>query len=329
MKRANGIFEQIIERENLRTAFYRAAKGRRHYATVRQFADDLEANLKVMGEQIESASVSLGQSTQFTIRDPKPRTITAPCFRERVLHHAVINICEPVFERSLIADTFACRTGKGRIACLNRAKQFSMSFGRAVKMDVRKYFDSISHDTLKSLLRRRFKDRRLLELLDRIVDCHETSAGRGLPIGSLSSQHFANFYLSRLDRFVKESLRVRGYVRYMDDFVFWAPDSFRLTEVSEAVSGFLSSELQLTVKPITRTYATRHGIPMLGCRVFPTHLTLHRRSRSRFRARMRELAGCSEDEIQVRGVSLCAFTTAGGTRSWQFRTRVIQDCFGE
>ena len=152
----------------------------------------------------------LGVYHQFTIFDPKERLITAPCFRERVLHHAIMNVCEPVFERWLIADTFACRKGKGRIVALERARTFAGRFPFFLKFDIRKYFDSISHDDPVGPAAADLQGpSRLLMLLDRIIAAYETAPGRGLPIGSLTSQHFANFYLGWFDRFVKEDLGVR------------------------------------------------------------------------------------------------------------------------
>ncbi len=147
-----------------------------------------------------------------------------------MLHHALTLVCEPVFERLLIADTFACRRGKGREAAVERAKQFARRYPWFLKLDIRKYFNSIDHERLLWLLGRKFKDRRLLDLFGRIIASYEVTPGRGVPIGSLTSQHFANFYLAGLDRFVKEGLRAGGYVRYMDDFVVWDENRTRLAD---------------------------------------------------------------------------------------------------
>jgi RNA-directed DNA polymerase len=127
-----------------------------------------------------------------------------------------MNVCEPVFERWLISDTFACRQGKGRLAALDRARKFAACHPFFLKLDVRRYFDSVPHDVLYRRLDRLIKDPRLLCLLHRIIGSFSTTPGRGLPIGSLTSQHFANAYLGALDRFVKERLRVTGYVRNQD-----------------------------------------------------------------------------------------------------------------
>lgn len=152
----------------------------------------------------------------------------------------------------------------------------------------------------------------------------------GLPIGSLTSQHFANFYLGAFDRFVKEQLRVPGYVRYMDDMVLWGDSSAELTSHLAACREFLTGELRLEPKPAPYINRTRHGMDFLGCRIFRTHVTLNRRSRVRFRRRLGALesdwlAGrIDERELQHRGTALVAFTTAGPVSSWRFRRRVLQ-----
>ena len=209
---ASHLFERIADRENLRHAFHRAARGKRDRLDVRIFARHLEQSLLQLRVDLLHGRLELGRSSTFTICDPKPRTITAPCFREWVSHHAIIRVREPVFEKFLIPDTFACRVSKGRIAALHRAMHFSARFNYVIKLDIRKYFDSIYYQELLARLKRRYKDRRLLGLFRRIV-CSHTGNGRALPIGSLTSQHFANFYLGWFDRFVKERLGVQGYVR--------------------------------------------------------------------------------------------------------------------
>jgi RNA-directed DNA polymerase len=330
MKRVTGLFPRITERDNLRLAFYHALRGKRDRADVREFASRLEANLREMAIQLRRGTLQVGRCSQFTIHDPKRRIITAPCFPERVLHQGIMNVCEPEFERLLIDDTYACRRGKGRIAAVHRARYFSARFPVALKLDVRKYFDSVSHDVLVAQLERRFKDVRLLELFQSIIAAYQTGPRRGLPIGSLTSQHLANFYLASFDRFIKQELRIRGYVRYMDDCVVWGTTATALRGILSRCERFLETELRLQVKPEPVIKPTRHGLEFLGCRVFPTHLSLNRRSRARLRHRLEQLEAAymcgriDEDTLQKRGTALVSFTRAGGTMSWRFRTRVLK-----
>jgi retron-type reverse transcriptase len=156
VKRAGNLLEAIAERENLRLAAFKALRGKRAKADARRYLEKIETNLRQLGEQIRTKAVPLGRCRQFTIHDPKERLITAPCFEERVLHHAIMNVCEPIFDRWLLPDTYACRRGKGRVACLLRAQAFARRFPFFLKLDIRKYFDGIDHATLKEQLARCF-----------------------------------------------------------------------------------------------------------------------------------------------------------------------------
>jgi hypothetical protein len=289
----------------------------------------LDQNTDRLREELLGGTIELGVHHQFMVHDPKERLITAPCFRERVLHHAIMNVCGPVFERRLIDDTFACRKGKGRDASLLRTLVFSSRHAFFLKMDIRKYFDSIHHEILLAQLERIFKDERLLALFARIIGVYEVSPGRGLPIGALTSQHMANFYLSWFDRFVKEVLGTRGYVRYMDDCVLWGDSTAELRTKLVRCDEFVTRELGLVIKPEPFINRTSHGFDFLGARVYPSHLELNSRSRVRFRRKLEsldkalKLGRVSEAEAQERASSLVAFARSAGIKSWRFRSRVL------
>jgi hypothetical protein len=330
MKRTGNLFEQIVDRDNLRLAFHKALRGKRARRDAQQFAQRLEQNLEEMTEQIAAGTYPLGRSHQFVIHDPKERIITAPCFAERVLHHGIMNVCEPILDRWLIDDTYACRTGRGRLAALQRTQSYARRFPYFLKLDVRKYFDSIPHGRLLERLSRRFKDRRLLELLGAIVRAFRGSLGRGLPIGSLTSQHFANCYLGGLDRLIKEELRIKGYVRYMDDMALWSDSRPQLRSALAAIRGYLDVELGLEVKASPYLNRTGHGMDFLGCRLYPHHMILSRRSRRRFRQKLSRLERSFEEGdisaavLQHRATALVAFARSAGVSSWRFRTAVLQ-----
>ena len=332
MKRVGQLFDAIADRENLRWAFWKASRGKAASRAVRAFAADLDGNLFRMGRGLRNGTMELGRFDQSVISDPKQRIITAPRFDERVLHHAIMNVCEPVFEHWLIRDTYACLRGRGREAAIAKARLVSAREDFFLKTDIRKYFDSVSHDILVARLGRLFKDRRLLDLLERIVRSFRGSSGRGLPIGSLMSQHFANFYLGWFDRFVKETLRVRGYVRYMDDMLLWGSSAAALRDALGRCRTYLEEQLLLEFKPEPYINRTRHGVDFLGCRVFPDHVILNRRSRRRFADKLRDLeqrfldGEIGEDELQARGTSLVAFSLAAGAKSWHFRRAVLKQC---
>lgn len=330
MKRAANLFDQIVERENLRLALARALRAKRHRAEPRLFIAHTEQHLREMATQVREGVFPLGRYRQFVIRDPKERTITAPCFAERVLHHAIMNVCEPFFERQLICDSYACRTGRGRVAAVERAKHFAGASPFFLKMDVRSYFASVSHDVLVGGLSRVFKDTRLLVLLERIIRSFQVGPGHGLPIGSLTSQHFANFYLGGVDRFVKEGLRVRKYVRYMDDMLLFGRSYDELQTSLAKCETFLNQSLRLQLKAVPYINRTSLGVEFLGCRVFPDRVLVSRGSRVRFHRKMTRLENqylrgeVDELELQKRATSLVAFMRAAGARSWHFRQGVLQ-----
>ncbi len=319
MKRIGNLFESVVEPENLRLAFWKASRGKRHRPEQRAFAENLSAELERMRAGLMAGDYSVGNYTRFTIYDPKEREICAAAFPERVLHHALTNVCEPYFEKWLIFDTYACRKEKGQFKAVRRAQEFARQHEWFLKADVRKFFDSVPHDRLKALLRRKFKDAQLLYWFDRIIDTYNTQPGRGLLIGNLTSQYFANFYLDPLDRFAKETLRIKGYVRYMDDFALWGHSKDELKEVRRKTVAFASDRLGLELKQEPYLNRTRHGMDFLGMRVLPDAVRLNRRSKKRFEAKVRQyewLLACghlTEADFQERVTALTAFVQQADT----------------
>jgi retron-type reverse transcriptase len=280
----------VADWQNLRHAVGKAARGKHHQAEVRGFLANLHEQLSRLQEELLAGTYRVGGYRRFLVHDPKRRTIHAAPFRDRVLQHALLNVVEPDFERVLISDCFASRKGKGKHAAWKRALQFSRRFPFYVKLDVRKYFDSIDHARLLSLLRRMFKDPELLRLLEQIIESYHTAPGRGVPIGTLISQHCANHYLGGVDRLVKERLRVRGYVRYMDDSALWSEDKACLRRWVAVIRTFLWEDLHLRLKPC-RFGRTCEGVPFLGARVLSAGILPDRRARRRFADRLQGYAG--------------------------------------
>lgn len=329
MRRTGNLFDRIIARENMRWAFHRAARGKRHRPEVRAFSQNLEQSLSELIDLVATERFTGGRFIQFEIRDPKRRLITAPAFPERVLHHAIIRGCEPTFERWLIDDTFACRPGKGTERAVRRAARFVRRYPWRLQLDVRQYFNSVCHDQLLALLERRLKDQRLLRLFATIVRGYQTAPRRGLPIGSLTSQHLANFFLGHVDRFAKEVLRVPGYVRYMDDIVLWAETKAELAGAHKQLVQYVEKQLTLTFKPAGVRPSTA-GINFLGFRIYPSHTVLSQRSRGRFRrnigvlGRWHRLGLLSDREYQDRLAAVTAFVSLADAKSWQFRRTVLE-----
>ncbi len=318
----------IADGENLRLAFWKAARGKRGKADCLAFRQRLDEHLAAMRAELLAGDVPVGDYRYFKVHDPKERVICAAAFRERVLHHALMSVCEPVLERAAVFDSYACRKGKGRLRAVERAQGYARTHRWFLKMDIRQYFASIHHATLRELLRCKFKDPVLLGVFDRIIGSYHSTPGRGLPIGNLTSQHFANYYLAPLDRFIKEALRRGAYVRYMDDFVVWGQSGRELRAVCERVRAFLAAELKLELKANAAINRTAFGMDFLGYRVLPGALRLARRSKARFARKFRRYEAAhwrgewSELVLQQRMQALLAFVMPA--ESGAFRRQVLQ-----
>jgi RNA-directed DNA polymerase len=281
MKRVNNLIEQIADPDNLRLAFWKASKGKRHTAEVLAYQRYLEDNLLELRAQILRGSVEVGDYRYFKIFEPKERQICASAFREQVLHHALMNICHDYFERDLIFDSYASRKGKGTHAAIKRAQLYSYQHRFFLKLDVRKFFERIPHDILKGQLARLFKDKVLLSLFNQIIDSYEASPKRGLPISNLTSQYFANHFLSSLDHFIKDQSSIKAYVRYMDDMVLWHDDKVTLKHWRNTIQQFVEQYLGSALKPELLNYTSR-GLPFLGYLLFPKQIRLTQHSKQRF-----------------------------------------------
>jgi retron-type reverse transcriptase len=326
--------DDVASLDTLAAAFWRAARPHRDRAEVQRCAADLDRFLARLREDVLSGRSPDGRWTAFSIRDPKPRQILAPCFRDRVLHHALMAHMGPVLERALVADTFACRAGKGTLAAVRRAQQHVRRFPWFVKIDVRAYFASIDHSILRTVLARRFKDPGLLALCDAILASVPGGPGRGLPIGALTSQYFANSYLDALDRHLLEGLRVRGMVRYMDDVVWWCDSREAAHSTLAAVRDFVARERAIAVKASARIGRSAHGVTFLGFRVLPGALRLSLRRRRRYAVardwwERRYAAGeIDARQLQAGYDAALAITAHASARAWrraQLRRRETVD----
>ena len=219
---------------------------------MREFEYHLESRLWEIRRELESGAYAWGPFHRFWVNDPKRREIRAAPFRDRVVHHALFNVLDPIFRRGFIADSYACIPGRGTHLAVQRYRAFVRARsgrGYRVQGDIKHYFASVDHSVLLERLRRRIGDARLLTLLDTLVTHGADRSGRGMPIGSLTSQLFANVYLDALDHFVKEYLRVRHYLRYMDDFLLLAADRKEARNRLDAVRAFVTEHLRLELNP--------------------------------------------------------------------------------
>ena len=308
MKTFKHLYTQITAFENLYRAFRKAARSKRRKCDVAEFEYHLEENLLQLQSELQNESYQPGGYRHFRIHDPKPRLISAAPFRDRVVHHALCQVIEPIFERRFIHDSYACRVGKGTHAALDRAQQFSRGSAYVLQCDIEHFFPSMDHQVLTNQLARVIADPQTLSLCKKILDSgagiHPESreplyfpgddlfAGlrpRGLPIGNLTSQFWANVYLNPLDQWIKRELKCPAYVRYVDDFLLFSNDKKELHSWRAAVIDFLV-DLRLRLHEARAVvYPVKTGIPFLGFRVYPDHRRLKRRNGVNFQRRFAKL----------------------------------------
>ncbi len=291
MKRHGNVFEKIVTFENLLVASRNAIRGKKDKRAVASFYFHLENELLSLQSELLTGDYLPRPFIQFEVREPKIRKICSSDFRDRVVHHAVCNFIEPIFETKSIYDSYACRQDKGAHSAVKRCQGFTRKFGYYLKCDIRKFFESIDHEILKSMLQRTFKDPKLLSLLNVIIDhrVEGNEPGKGLPIGNLTSQHFANYYLGFLDHFLKERLQVPGYVRYMDDFISFSNDKTSLIHLLAEIENFTDGVLKLKLKDKATTIApVSEGVPFLGFRVFPGLIRIKRENLVRMRRKVHQ-----------------------------------------
>jgi retron-type reverse transcriptase len=344
MKRVGGLWETVVSFANLEEAARRAALGKRSRPDVAAFLLRAETELVQLRRELESGSYQPGPYREFKVHEPKPRLISAAPFRDRVVHHALTQVMEPVFERRFSKDSYACRTGLGTHKALERAKWAAARYPYALKCDVRKYFASIDHTILKELLARVVKCGWTLDLASRIIDGSnpQEEAGRyfagdnlftpgerrrGLPLGNQTSQFFANVYLNPLDQYVNRELRPKVYVRYVDDFLLFHESKARLAEMRCAIEEFLE-RLRLGVhERKSRAYRCADGVTFLGWRLFPDRTRLVRENVTRFRRRLRSMESdfgsgrLSREDVRIRIHSWIGHAASGDT--WRLRERLF------
>lgn len=306
MKRRKDLFEQLTSFENLFRAFQKALRGKKSKTDCATFAFHQEKKLLYLQEKLQKKHYMPGKYRTFYVFEKKKRMISAADFKDRVVHHALCNILEPVFDPGFVYDCYANRRGKGSHAAVKRCSEYAAKYPYVLKCDIQKYFASIDHAILKTLIRKKIKDEDVLWLSDTIIDGSNEQEmvvqyfqgddlftplerRRGLPIGNQTSQFFANIYLNPLDHFIKEALRCKAYVRYVDDFLLFGSSKSQLWDWGRQIKDFLAT-CRLTIHPDKyQILKVENGIPFLGYRIFPEFRLLPKENILRFRRRMRRL----------------------------------------
>ncbi len=280
------LYSKIYDISNLYYAYMKASHGKRYRSEVLKFSENLESNLIEIQNELINKSYKTGIYRNFYIYEPKERLVSALPFRDRVVQHALCNIIEPLFEVKMIYDSYACRNYKGTHRAVDRTQNFINSAeikwkkSYCLKCDITKYFPNIQHNTLKQIIRRTISCSDTLWLLDSIIDStrKEDFNPRGIPIGNLTSQLFANVYLDQLDHFAKEVLCEHYYVRYMDDFIFISKTKQHLWKILNQIKIYLKQNLGLELNKKTSIFPINQGVDFCGYRIWSTHKLLRKQS---------------------------------------------------
>ena len=303
---STALFDKLTSWENLYRAARKTRRGKRWYSAAARFELERERELLRLQKQLRTRTYRPGPYRSFYVNEPKRRQISAAPYRDRVVHHALINVIAPLFEKNFISDSYANRVGRGTHRAVDRCQEFARRFKYVLQGDVVKFFPSVDHEILKQLLRSRIRDEGVRWLCDVIIEGSNAQEPvvqyfpgddlftpgerrRGLPIGNMTSQFWANVYLHGLDNFVKRGLRCKGYVRYVDDFLIFGNDKRELADVGERVQDFLV-RLRLRIhEERAQVRPTHRPVRFLGYRCWATHRFLTKESIRRFRRHGRRL----------------------------------------
>ena len=323
MKRLRIELADLAARDNLTLAQWKAAQGRTRQRAVARWLADADRHLNLLAADIRCGAAPSHQVRRFAIHDPKRRTITAPCFADRVLHHAILNLAEARFEGALVASSWACHPGRGVHRSVTAVQQALRRWPWFVQVDVASYFERIDHQRLLDLLARRFKGADFLALLERIVRGAPAlpHPGRGLPIGALTSQHFANAYLDGADRWLLAHPAVQAHARYMDDSVWWCRSRAEGDTVLAELQGWMQQELGLELKPGAHARSSDQGLLWCGFVVQRGAVLPGPRKRQRFAAGVQRLqaAECWADAAALQRAHDALLATLAHTDSLAWR----------
>lgn len=287
MKRISNLYKQIISIDNLIAADRKAQKGKSNQYGVKVHNKNRKANIEQLHDLLLKKEYKTSEYKTFMVHDPKEREVFClPYFPDRIVHHAIMNVLEPIFVSTFTADTYSCIKNRGIHSLANKLKKAlkdKKNTTYCLKLDIKKFYPNIDHEILKQLLRRKLKDQDLLSLLDEIIDSAE-----GVPIGNYLSQYFANFYLTYFDHWIKEEVKVQYYFRYADDIVVLHNSKPYLHNVLGEIQAYLNDNLNLEVKGNYQVFPVEsRGIDFVGYVFYHTHTLLRKKIKQNFARKLK------------------------------------------
>lgn len=333
-KRIGDLWSQVIDFENIYKAYLKARRGHRWDAEVLRFSSQLEEELIDLQNHLIWGTYATGTYRFFTVYEPKERLVAALPFRDRVAQHALCGVLGPIMERRFIYHSYACRSGKGIHKGANQTqawlRECEKKWGRVycLKADISKYFVSIDHGILLGILKGIIKDKMVIRMCQEIIQSGGNE-GRGLPIGNLTSQWWANLYLDQMDHFVKETLKVKHYLRYMDDTVFLAPNKNELWNWYQEINCFVEEKLRLRLNPKTSIFPVgQRSVDFLGYRIWPDHRLLRKGSVKKIKRKIKRLQiGYANGDISTEKINAIIQSWlghAGHADTYRLRRKILE-----
>ena len=317
MKTYKNLYKKLCSTESLVSAYTKAKRGKAKKQAFIEFDKNAEQNLKQLQEELINMTYNTRSLKRFIVRDPKTRTIHASAFRDRIVHHMLVNILEPIFERIFIYDSYASRRDKGTHLAIERFDAFKRKISRngrlvrqksggsknqvqgyVLKSDISRYFDNVDHKTLLNIIKRKVKDGKIIWLVQKVLNNFDIPVkGKGMPLGNYTSQFFANVYLNDLDYFVKHELKAKYYIRYVDDMVILHRSKKRLEYFKKKIINFLEG-MKLELHPNkSEIISLQKGITFLGYRIFYKHKILRKRNRKYFLKKFDKYLNLYNEEV--------------------------------
>lgn len=294
----NDLFEKITNEENIYKAYKKALKGKGKYnPEAMEFSLDEIYNLKELRQSLIDETYKFDGYIRFPVFEPKERIVDAPHFKDKIVQLAVNNVLKEIYNPTFIFDSYACIDDKGTHKCVDRISHFirkaKWEYGDdayIVKLDVRKFFYSIDREILKILLAKKIKCKKTLRLLFKIIDSANLISLLGLPLGNTLSQICANVILNVLDNYCKRKMRIKYYVRYMDDSIIVARNKDEANEILELIGEFLKSELHLNLnEDKSKVFPLAQGVNAIGYKIYPTHRLLRNGSKKKIKRKIKAM----------------------------------------
>ena len=306
MKTYKNLWRSLIGFDNLENAYWSARKHKSNNPKVIEFDKKWRLNLCILLRELRDKTYRPLPLRKFILRDPKTRTICVSDFRDRIVHHAIVNVLKPIFEPRFIFDSYASRLNKGTLPALKRFDKFKRKISRnnrrvcfVLKADIKHYFQTVNHQVLLDIVGRKIKDKNVLWLIKIILGNYDSGIiGEGMPLGNWTSQFFANIYLNELDQFIKNKLKAKYYLRYVDDFVILHTSKQTLLEYEKKIGILLSTKLKLKLHPDKCQIVTlNRGVSLLGFRVFYYHKIPRKRNIRKIKNKLVDLMNSYEEKI--------------------------------